>query len=416
VVILTLIDASHQTPLRQWRFTQVRVIKVGRAPDNQVVLDDGLVSRYHLELRQIGGASESWQFVNQGKNGTLLNGVLVAQGLITAAALLQLSPSGPVLQVQVELGVQGAWAAPHGQPIAGEPPMPPCTHAGNSPQNLFCNHCGQPIKVERLVRHYQILRTLGQGGMGTTYLAFHEDKGIGLNPNQPQGNALLVLKEMNADMAQVAKAQELFEREARTLKVLQHQGIPRFYDFFVEDGKKYLAMELIQGQDLEKRVYQQGVVPLQQAIGWMIQTCEVLHYLHSQNPPIIHRDIKPANLMTRYRDNSICVLDFGAVKEIGTPFGTRIGAEGYSAPEQDRGRPSTQSDLYAIGPTLTFLLSGQIPQNFYRKCEGNYRFKVDGLPAIPAPVQAVIEKVTEPQASDRYQTATELAQELRQCT
>jgi serine/threonine-protein kinase len=245
--------------------------------------------------------------------------------------------------------------------------------------------------------------------MGTTYLAWDKAGSIDGRPR------LLVLKEMNADMAQNSKAQELFEREARTLKTLNHQGIPQYYDFFVEGGKKYLAMELIHGQDLEKRILGVGPVTSRQAIEWMIQTCDILDYIHSCEPPLIHRDIKPANLMVRHRDNTVVVLDFGAVKEIGTAPGTRIGAEGYSAPEQDRGTPVTQSDLYAIGPTLIFLLTGVPPLQFYRRLGSGYRYDVTSIPTITPRLREVIERVCEPRVRDRYQTAKELSQALAAC-
>lgn len=245
--------------------------------------------------------------------------------------------------------------------------------------------------------------------MGTTYLAW--DKVGTINGH----SQLLVLKEMNADMAQVSKAQELFEREARILKGLHHPGIPTYYDFFVEGGKKYLAMELIHGQDLEKRVYLRGPCTPPQAIAWMIQTCDVLDYIHQQYPPLIHRDIKPANLLLRTVDNRVVVLDFGAVKEIGTALGTRIGAEGYSAPEQDRGQPCTQSDLYAIGPTLIFLLTGDNPMKFYRKRGSGYRFDVVSIPTVTPQLRSAIERVTEPKPRDRYQSAKELSKALADC-
>ena len=114
--------------------------------------------------------------------------------------------------------------------------------------------------------------------MGTTYLAWDKNSQVSDSPN------LLVLKEMNADMAVIAKAQELFEREARILKSLDHPGVPNYYNFFVEKGKKYLAMELIHGQNLEERIYKTGPVAPQQAIEWMMQACEILGYLHSLNP------------------------------------------------------------------------------------------------------------------------------------
>ncbi len=245
--------------------------------------------------------------------------------------------------------------------------------------------------------------------MGTTYLAWDP---AGVATNHPK---LLVLKQMNADMARIAKARELFQREAHTLGLLNHPGIPKYYDFFIEEKKKYLAMELIHGQDLEKFVYRKGPITVNQAIEWMMQTCEILDYLHDQNPPLIHRDIKPANLMVRNSNNRIVVLDFGAVKEIGTAPGTRIGAEGYCAPEQERGQPLTQSDLYAIGPTLIFLLTGENPFKFYRQQGRNFRFDVAKAPTITPKLKQLIDKVTEPLPRDRYQTAKEVAAALAAC-
>ncbi|MEH2168473.1 MAG: protein kinase [Nostoc sp.] len=425
MVSLTLLEPQQKTPLQQWCFENSSIIRIGRAADNHVVLNDSLVSRHHLELRQVGDASNgyTWQLISQGTNGTFLNGILVLQSPLPDNSLLQLAQGGPILQFQIqevtvlETGlrsqqIQGteenaAETLYSAKNLANSSST--CTHEGNSPKNLFCIHCGQPLSVQQKIRHYQVLRTLGQGGMGTTYLAWDE---AGVIAGVPQ---LLVLKQMNADMLKIVKAQELFEREAHTLKCLNHPGIPKYYDFFVEGGKKYLAMELIHGQDLEKRVYTTGPVTPNQAIAWMIQTCDILDYLHSQEPPLIHRDIKPANLMVRSSGNRIVVLDFGAVKEIGTAPGTRIGAEGYCAPEQERGQPLTQSDLYAIGPTLIFLLTGENPFKYYRQRGRNFRFDVAKVPTISSQLRDAIDRVTEPLPRDRYQNAKELAAALAAC-
>lgn len=417
VVTLTLLRPHNPgDELQQWRFNS-DVIRIGRAPDNDVAINDNRVSRHHVELRRIDNATSksgrllasAWRLINQGTNGTFVDGVLVAQAWLSQGSLIQLAQGGPQLKINIQSRVTSGFLP---QAIAIN-----CTHAGNPPNNLFCIHCGQPLKVERQIRSYQVLRVLGQGGMGTTYLAWKQGKqAVGSAfISSPGGGSLLVLKEMNADMAEIAKAQELFEREARTLKSLHHPGIPQFYDFFVEAGKKYLAMELVHGQDLEKRILTTGPVTPNNAIAWMIQTCQVLDYIHRQNPPLIHRDIKPANLMLRSRDNHIVVLDFGAVKEIGTPLGTKIGAEGYSAPEQDRGQPVTQSDLYAIGPTLIFLLTGESPHKFYRPQGRGYRFDLESVPTIAPKLRAAIARVTNPNPSDRFATAKELAQALADC-
>lgn len=443
MVTLSLLEPQALTPQQQWNFESESTIRIGRSPDNDVVLNDSLVSRHHAQLQRVGNSNSnsSWQLVNQGTNGTFVDGILVSQGLLSNDSLIQLARGGPMLKFQLATGQHRPQAGVSPQPQRTNPPHPPdatereyptpgprwargdvgqqginsnrqesCTHSGNPPNNLFCIHCGQPIvQVQRFIRQYQVLRTLGQGGMGTTYLAW--DK-VGTINGRSQ---LLVLKEMNADMAQISKAQELFEREARILKGLHHPGIPTYYDFFVEGGKKYLAMELIHGQDLEKRIYLRGPCTPPQAIAWMIQTCDVLDYIHQQEPPLIHRDIKPANLLVRTVDNRVVVLDFGAVKEIGTALGTRIGAEGYSAPEQDRGQPCTQSDLYAIGPTLIFLLTGDNPMKFYRKRGSGYRFDVESIPTVTPQLRSAIERVTEPKPRDRYQSAKELSLALADC-
>jgi serine/threonine-protein kinase len=405
ILTLTRLDPKNKTPLQQWEFPAESVIKIGRASDNQVVIVDPLVSRYHAELQpsKPGGLSVGWRLINQGTNGTYVNGILMNQGIVSNGVVLELARGGPLLQLQL-------------QSVAITTPSPSgCNHGGNPPGNLFCIHCGYPIKVERTVHQYQVLRTLGRGGMGTTMVAWHPPQmpreavqGLPMPP-------MVVLKEMNADMARIAKAQELFEREARILKGLSHSGIPQFYDFFIEDNKKYLVMEMVHGQDLEKRVQQYGPVLPQQGIEWMRQACDILAYIHRQDPPLIHRDIKPANLLLRQRDQRIILIDFGAVKEIGTPPGTRIGAEGYSAPEQDRGQPLTQSDLYAVGTTLIFLLTGESPLKFYGKQTQGYGFNLDSIPTIPPKLRDVIDCTTAYRVRDRYPSAQALAIALENC-
>jgi serine/threonine-protein kinase len=437
MLIVTLLHPQDLTPIRQWRFEQEQVVRIGRAPGNQIILNDPVVSRFHLELHQIPPGqndepSPCWELVNFSVNGTFLEGQAIAQKQLAQDMLVQLAKGGPLLRFQVQL-TPATSNLPASGPVSAPPPVKisephpaaispaaaresaptRCTHAGNPPENLFCIHCGQPVWVEKTIRQYQVLRVLGRGGMGTTYLVWNP-AGVPRPVGPPQGR-LQVLKEMNADIARIPKAQELFEREASTLKSLSHPGIPRYYDFFIEDDKKYLVMELVHGLDLEKRVRRQGVVTPRQAIDWMIQTCEVLNYLHSRPTPIIHRDIKPGNLLVRNLDNRIVVLDFGAVKAVGAPTGTRIGAEGYSAPEQVQGRPVIQSDLYAIGSTLIYLLSGKSPQRFLQPIQQTYRLNVEGISTIPVSIQAVIMKATAPEVSDRYQTAKELIRALRGC-
>lgn len=425
MVNLALLDLQNKTLVAEWHFEGTESVRIGRSPDNDVVIDNPVVSRQHLELKKIessgigsgigSGIDETWQLISHGTNGTFVNGTLVTVTTINHGSLIQLAKNGPILRFTLDTypGSNAAFSGAAGATVNSELPLPAplkvCSHQDNPPNSLFCIHCGEPLQVERTIRNYQILRTLGIGGMGTTYLTVKKVEGL------VPSRQLLVLKEMNADMTKILKAQELFEREARVLSSLNHSGIPKFFDFFVEDGKKCLVMEMIHGQDLEKIVFAKGPVVMHQAISWMIQTCEVLDYLHNQDPPVVHRDIKPANLMVRTLDRRIVVLDFGAVKEIGTPLGTCIGAPDYTAPEQNRGEPLTQSDLYGVGATLIFLLTGESPQKFVQLKGQGYRFNLDGDPRIPTELRAVIDRATEPKPSDRYQTAVELSQAFADC-
>ena len=424
MLTLALLDLENKTLVAEWQFEGTQKVRVGRSPDNDVVIDEPVVSRQHLELNQMNASTvdKTWQLVSHGTNGTFINGILVTIANVKHGTLIQLAKNGPILRFTLEQrqtitssssnsGVVASRKSPETvkQKLSLSVPQPVCTHQNNPEGNLFCIHCGQPIQVERTIRDYQVLRTLGIGGMGTTYLAVPQKNGVAAS------RQVLVLKEMNADMSKIPKAQELFEREARVLASLNYAGIPKFFDFFVEDGKKCLVMEMIHGQDLEKIVFAKGPVLMNQAIEWMIQTCEVLNYLHDRDPPVVHRDIKPANLMVRTLDRRIVVLDFGAVKEIGTPLGTCIGAPDYTAPEQNRGEPLTQSDLYGVGATLIFLLTGESPQKFVQLKGQGYRFNLDGDPRIAPELREVIDRATEPKPSDRYQTAVELAQALADC-
>ena len=408
MITLTLLNSKRHGPLKNWHFVHQSLIRIGRLKDNDIVLNRfHKVSRYHLELRQLNfspNSSSQWWLVNKGKNGTFVNGNLTKEGLLRDNALIQLGKDGPVFQFQIISKNSHICPDQNGR-LA-------CNHRGNPESNLFCIHCGQPIvQLERFIGHYQILKTLGKGGMGTTYLALDKTETKTRDPR------LLVLKEMNADMAGIDKARELFEREASILSKLNHPGIPKYYDFFVENGRKYLAMELVHGENSEHLILQQGPITPEKAISLAIELCDILSYIHSLKPMVVHRDVKPANLMVRNLDNRLLLLDFGAVKEFVTvEEGTRIGAEGgYMAPEQNLGKPCPQSDIYAIGPTLIFWLTGEIPLKYYGCLNDQFRLNTASIPTITPQLGAVIESACAPKLRDRFSTAEELSRALAAC-
>lgn len=409
MVIFTLLEPQTNHPLQQWEFPDKSLIRIGRAQNNDIVLHGYFqVSRQHLEITLINPQEEKWQLISRGTNGTLVNNEFVKESDINHDDLIRLAENGPVFKFELESRLAEDQNELEQTNILETAEV--CDHRDNPDGSIFCRHCGQPIvKEEHFVGSYQILRTLGRGGMGTTYLAWDRNRTV---QNAPM---LLVLKEMNADMARIPKARELFEREARILKSLQHPNIPQYYDFFVENNHKYIVMELIHGHNLEQFVNQRGATEPERTIRWMIQICDVVEYLHSLDPPLVHRDIKPANLMLRNLDSRLMLLDFGAVKELGTALETRIGVEGYSAPEQYRGKPCPQSDIYGIGTTIIFLLTGDAPMQYYRYQSNKFEFNIETIPNLPTNLGEVLQIACQPEPRDRYQTAREMSEALASC-
>lgn len=409
MVIFTLLEQQTNQPLQQWEFDRQPIIRIGRAQNNDIVLHGYFqVSRQHLELTLIDPEREQWQLISRGTNGTLVNNNFVTEAILQHDDLIRLAENGPVFKFELESHLERSQLELDATNIIS--PAKACDHQDNPNGSIFCRHCGQPIvEEEHYIRSYQILRTLGRGGMGTTYLAWER------NRTSERAPMLLVLKEMNADMARIAKARELFDREARVLKSLKHPGIPEYYDFFVENNRKYIVMELIHGHNLEQFVNQRGATDSPRTIDWAIQICDILAYLHNLEPPLIHRDIKPANLMLRNLDSRLMLLDFGAVKELGTALETRIGVEGYSAPEQYRGKPCPQSDIYGVGTTIIFLLTGKAPMQYYRYQSNKFEFDIDSIPNLPNNLAEVLNVACQPEPRNRYQTVEDLAQALSSC-
>jgi len=203
---------------------------------------------------------------------------------------------------------------------------------------------------------YRFCQPLGQGGMGTVYLA--EDK--------EHDNAQCVVKQLiskSADQSENDEAIRLFKREVDMLSRLRHSGIVRFFDQHItEDGKYFLVMDYVQGRNLESIISTYGPFDSEGTVEIAIQCCEVLEYLHEQDPPVIYRDLKPSNLMLT-PEGEICFIDFGIARTfMPKQAATRVVTAGYSPPEQYFGRPEIRSDLYALGATLGHLLTGQRPK------------------------------------------------------
>jgi serine/threonine-protein kinase len=211
-----------------------------------------------------------------------------------------------------------------------------------------------------LQNRYRIVRTLGGGGMGKVYLA--HDTRLADKPCAVKE----LLPDPYATPEEQAQAAEQFRREAAILAHLNHPNLPNVYDHFEEEGQFYLVMDYIEGETLAERLRRspQGLPP-EEVVGWALQLCDVLEYLHNQNPPVIFRDMKPANVMVT-PEGQVKLIDFGVARlfDPGKRTDTlKMGTAGYAPPEQYAGQGQTtpRSDLYALGVTLHELLTGDDP-------------------------------------------------------
>lgn len=263
----------------------------------------------------------------------------------------------------------------------------------------------QPGQV--LQSRYRILGIIGLGGMGAVYQA--------RDLNFPNVTRLCAVKEM-INLAQDPQLREQtirnFEREAEILATLSHPAIPQIYDFFSFGDRAYLVMEYIQGRDLEAILNSTDkFLPVEQVLEWGIEVCDVLHYLHTHEPPVVFRDMKPSNIMIDHHKH-IRLIDFGIAKQftIGQP-GTMIGTEGYSPPEQYRGISSPSGDLYALGATLHHLLTRRDP-----RLEPPFSFDQRPIqqfnPNVPEGLITVVTRALGYDHNQRYASAEAMKQSL----
>jgi len=173
-----------------------------------------------------------------------------------------------------------------------------------------------------------------------------------------------------------SKALDMFKKEALLLSKLEHKDIAKIYDHFLEDGRHYMTLEYIQGEDLRRLVARRGPISERKVSQWMRQILKVLLYLEKQTPPLVHRDLTPENIVLRPK-GSLALIDFGAANEfIGTATGTVVGKQGYISPEQFRGKAELRSDIYSLGCTAHFLLTAKEPEALMQSSPKNFNKQV----------------------------------------
>jgi serine/threonine protein kinase len=282
---------------------------------------------------------------------------------------------------------------------------PHCPSPHNPDDGRFCAGCGQKLVLRD---RYRAMKLIGQGGFGRTFQAIDEDK-----PSKPFC-AIKQFFPLFDDRNALDKATELFEQEAIALEGLDHPHIPKLLAYFVtEDSSRYLVQEYIDGQNLRAELAGNGAMSVDEVKILLTTLLPTLGYIHERG--YIHRDIKPENIIRRQRDRALYLVDFGAAKMSvsgGNPQGTTIGTPEFMAPEQSWGQAFFASDLYSFGVTCIHLLTGISPFNLYDDNNGEWLWREKVSADFDPNLAAVLNKLIAQIPRDRYQTASEVINDL----
>ena len=272
-----------------------------------------------------------------------------------------------------------------------------------------------PIPLQTVLQNrYRLIKILGQGGFGRTYLA--EDIG--------RFNELVALKELipiQSTPESLAKAKQLFQKEATVLYKIHHPQIPQFRATFEQDGRLFLVQDYIAGKTYWKLLQErQGIgktLTEVEIIQLLQQILPVLAHLHIRG--IIHRDISPDNIIERSVDSKPVLIDFGVVNEIATQIQainpasvTTVGKLGYAPIEQmQTGRAYASSDLYSLAVSAIVLLTGKQPPELFDDEQFNWNWQ--RWTKVNPEFAALLDRMLSYKPSDRYQSVAEVAKALQ---
>jgi serine/threonine protein kinase len=262
---------------------------------------------------------------------------------------------------------------------------------------------------------YQVLRALGSGGFGQTYVAQDTHR-----PGSPKC-VVKHLKPITHNPEFLKTARRLFTSEAETLEKLgNHDQIPRLLAYFEENQEFFLVQDFIEGHSLKAELLPGQRWVEEQVIQLLHQLLIVLEFIHSQK--VIHRDIKPENIIRRQQDHKLVLIDFGAVKEVQTQMLTipgqtditiAIGTPGYMSTEQGRGKPRPNSDIYSLGIIGIQALTGLHPRQMEEDLNtGEIRWQHQAI--VSPGLAEVLSKMVLHHFKERYQSAMDVLQAIQQ--
>lgn len=287
---------------------------------------------------------------------------------------------------------------------------PTCDHPQNHDGVHYCQRCGVPLSA-LLRNRYKVVKLLGKGGFGRTFLAHDTD-----NLNERCVVKQLTFQSTNAWMAQ--KAIQLFEGEAQQLQQLgTHPQIPALLGYFEDEGCLYLIQQYIEGKNLKQLLEHQGAFSGEQIEQILLHLLPVLQYIHERG--VIHRDIKPDNIMHIPGTGKYVLIDFGVAKPIPDPSkelsGTVLGSPGFAPYEQMRlGIATPSGDLFGLGASCFYLLSQTSPSTL--ATEHGYSWLESWHSYVSQPLspllRQVLSQLLQKEASNRYQSAEAALKEL----
>lgn len=289
---------------------------------------------------------------------------------------------------------------------------PDCQQPQNPDDAEFCLSCGSKLSPA-LRGRYRVVRPLGQGGFGRTFLAVDSDR----------LSARCVIKQFSPQVKgtkSLEKAVKLFQQEAERLNELgEHPQIPTLQAYFEHEERLYLVQQFIEGQTLLQELAQYGIFGERRIREVLAGVLPVLKFVHDHQ--VIHRDITPSNIIRRFSDNKLVLIDFGVAKllsaETSSQPGTKIGTEGYAPMEQLRGgKAYPASDIYSLGATCIYLLTQTKPDDLYDPLEGRWLWRerlVQQGGTISEGIAQILNKMLKDLVSERYQSADAVMRDLR---